>query len=667
MYKRIERFEGKAFSFNSAIENEFNYYKQKFINEFEYTLFQTYNREMHVPKKEMNLNNNYINNQFNEKYTFIPINLKFSQVIELLDSIISTKLEELLTKRVPFKKNNKEKELHLKFSEYVILNEKNSVDLECYLKGLNIDLTNADISENPGIYSYYKRPEYFLLYRVRNNICKKINSRDYSIKHINNYFKRLNDQFLMLLYEKIIESQITNLEFNNKKSIYTKIVGEIKDEFLNEFRLGITFDEGNKIIEDINNFILENDLIKKIEKTKLDDFILFFDSFDIDSFGNIVKDIGDQFLEYTGEIIKQYNKETINFRLHLDREKLRMILLGEIFMKFHMKIDKLISTGYKNISIKDKEKLIKKNNSEYLEGVFYTVSVNVTDLIIKNEYFHVNFGDVEFLSNNLFKSWQYEKHPDWYRRKVLIESDDKTDQIWSLVHNVKSGMGDIEKAVSIAKEKVEELLNILYFFVSKEEDMNYKLNSTFILYNEINGNITWHNERKPWNDPKVVDELDINLITFLNENINKLSIWNLDLAYRNFMKFCKSNDITEKVRLEKEIIKVIFGDKDIADLAACCAVVIAGSNYDKQDVKYREMRIWLLDDFIELLEIADKGDFLALKERIYERFKVFIKNILSTILFNMVTVLDYEKYNVKDILNWIIYINKDHSSVGGSQ
>lgn len=79
------------------------------------------------------------------------------------------------------------------------------------------------------------------------------------------------------------------------------------------------------------------------------------------------------------------------------------------------------------------------------------------------------------------------------------------------------------------------------------------------------------------------------------------------------------------------------------------------------------MRLWLYEDFIELFELASQIGYEALKERIVERFKMFCKNVIGTVLFNLVTIEESEDYDFKDILAWILYINPANDLIGGDQ
>jgi hypothetical protein len=674
VYKRIERFQTKAFSFNEEIEQIFDYYLQLFLKEFEYTLFKTYMQEICMPDIEAQLNKYYIANHLSDKLNLIPNSLTVSQVMEILDSIITYKLEECLTIKVPFEKltnsNTKKKarELTIKFSEYVTSKNSDDINLKNYIHDLDLEFSN-NISkgldkDNP----YFKRPEYFLLYRIRNNICKRINQRQYSIKHIDNYRKQLNSKFINLLYETIIEDQLVKLDLSYKKEIFRCILEELENDYLMHFRLGRTVEEGNSIQIELKNLLLENNITKKIGHAMLNKFILTIEHYEIEKIANLIRELDEVFKDYTKEITARFGEDKVNSRLPWDKEKIRMLFLGVIFAKNSHNINQLIATAYEKISIEKKQKLIEDLKNNFLTDVNYTVAVNINDLAVKNEYFDVRLGDIEFISNELFTGWQYEKYPKDTIRRTLLDSNSRDNSAWVLVHNIECAFGDTEKAVSIAKEKVLDLLNILYYFISKEQEVNYKLNHFFIVHNEKSGNLTWHNERVPWNEPKIIDDLDTGLIEFLNKNLAKLSKWNLDMAFKKFIEFCKTESLTRKVQLEKEIIKQLFGsEQSIEYLAACSAIIIAGSNYKKSDVNYREMRLWLYEDFKELLLIADDTNYLALKERIYERFKVFVKNIISTILFNMATLENHEKYTVEDILKWILFINKDSNSVWGDQ
>jgi hypothetical protein len=165
-------------------------------------------------------------------------------------------------------------------------------------------------------------------------------------------------------------------------------------------------------------------------------------------------------------------------------------------------------------------------------------------------------------------------------------------------------------------------------------------------------------ERKRF-EPKEMDDIDIELINFINKYFSSSCEWKniIISALGSYMSTLKSKSIDQKIELQSKIIKQIFHMKDnVDDLAFYAATIIAGSNISKDNATYRQMRLWLFEDFKELLNISNANDkYLVLKERIYDRFKVFCRNIIGTVLFNLDKIDDMQG-DIEQIINWIAYM-----------
>ena len=116
---------------------------------------------------------------------------------------------------------------------------------------------------------------------------------------------------------------------------------------------------------------------------------------------------------------------------------------------------------------------------------------------------------------------------------------------------------------------------------------------------------------------------------------------------------------TEIVNKTRHLIKIwetIFTTQDIHKLSLYCSIIIAGTNYNSNDITYKDLRKILYEDFLEFINSSRKEINFLLIEETFERFKVFTKTIIGTYLFNT-PLNDSINYDLKDILNWILYIN----------
>lgn len=701
MYKRIERFGFSSNQFIKEIDDVFEMDCNKFMNEIEYVLLKKYypsdmfNEDNTIKDFDCrNYNDEELLNKFilkkyidilsNDEFIDFSIDFSGEECVEILDAILTQKLDDELSVNVAaakaIKKNRNDKKEEdekdfIKFKEYIskynFSNRKIS-DFRGFVKENYLDTT-----QNNFIQDYINRPLYFIIYRVRNNIIKTLNHRRYSVKLLEKYIKDLKEKFKILLYKKIIQLNFAKIDIDKINAIYNVIEEEFLHQYLLDYRLGKTEKDGTKISSEVKKIIQELGIQENIKKELFQSFSKLFENYNEDDNVLWLRKYEDKFVIYIKKSSQldgfDVGKEK-NYQFNITRicDLFRIHTVSQIFSKLDKdNITILINSAYKAINMDEKADFIKEISGKFLELSNFTVALQVKDLVVKDEIFELKIADISFLSYELFKSWQYEIQTGMkVEEPHIFESDTKETHIYVLVKNVVAAREDTEKAMELAKEKLIKTLNMLYFFISREDEINFQIEPlTLILNNNCNTFSVSFGDVKRF-EPKEIDDVDIELINFINKYFSSNYQWkNVVInALGSYMSLLKSKSVDQKIELQSKIIKQIFNKWDnVDDLAFNAAIIIAGSNISKDNATYRQMRLWLFEDFKELLNISNVNDkCLVLKERIYDRFKVFSRNIIGTILFNLDTI-DDTRADIEQIIDWIAYMYPNNKLIRSEQ
>ncbi|MFE0341673.1 hypothetical protein ACFW0L_08340 [Priestia megaterium] len=669
MYKKINRASFESFNFGDKVNSIFNKYNKLFFDELEYTFLVKTMESKHFSflEEEASFLRMYKQElESSSKFEIIPSKLSPSNDIEILDGLLSRKIEgELITSTDLDELNNNQKNSKsettlLSFGEYL------QTDVYCRHQSSINSYENSfkRYYKELSIEKLYDRPLYFLLYRVRNNIIKYINERTYTIKYINKYLEELSKEFTSILYLKIIEMNFSKLNIKDKLKIYEQIQSHMIHELFMELRLGRTFEEGNELVTKVKEKIKRDSLGEKITKKSFHYFLQTLDHFDEEI---VFKWLDEDYMVILENATKYLCEDlgfAFNVKSNFVKQNFKKIILGSI-LDASDDIEKTLEEGLSSITTKIKSEILNKHNDKYLKQSTFSVALNVEGLETEHDFLEMHINNINLLSNERFEGWQFEKFA--HNNKSIIYKVDESEKasIWAIVNEVKCGVYDYEKAVLVAREKLRNFLNGLYYFIAKEGEMSYKISYSSIVFNEDQKITHWTNlGRMDVMDSKRIDEIDIDLIDFLisyEKSSNPIKI-NLAKAINLFIDFCRSADPGKKAYYLGNILHTIFKGESKEKVALLSSIIVAGINYDKDDVTYKSMRIWLYEDFKELLEIFNIEGHTALKERILDRFKVFSRNIIGTVLLNLFpeeSEIDGTNLNIENLISWILYINPE--------
>ncbi|OKL36683.1 hypothetical protein [Domibacillus mangrovi] len=658
MYKKISSFNFASLRFNEDIDTQFKIFTNKFITEFENSILESF--VFHASPLTYDERERDFLRKILKPSNVFPIELDRKTGLEILDILLTIKLEDYL--RVPFNhsKNEEQKEKVtdlMSFEEYVGKKDKNSRDsLEKQMKELKIfEDGNFD------------RPPYFLLYRARNIVASRLKNRSYTIKALNKFVFKLKEGFELYLYDKIMADNLHCLDDNDKNSIYHRLENELLNGFLNDFRLGKTEEEGNKLVFEIKRKLEEASISERIKELMWSSYIKELERGKVDNL----------LVGWTRTFKEELEKNFLTLKVGNDVEDLefhhfplpvdsiKKILLAFIFKEDNF--TELIQSAFQGIENVEKTKLINQLHEEYLQKNNFSVALCVKNIKTDENFLNSKLNPfITVMSNEMFKSWQYELYPNEGAKRLFLDNGGLENTTWFIVDDVQCAVSDTDQAYHVAREKLKNLLNFLFHFISREDQINYEIVDPYLIFNHDTKSWTMGRMLSPGiADPKNIDDLEIDLLKFTN-NFFEVHSLERDLvikAINCYIKICKTDDVEEKMQYQSEIFKILFQTHDIQELSTSCAIIVAGTNYDKNDVTYGEMRRWLIEDFHEFFYIADRKGFIPLKMQINERFMVFCKIIIRTILFNLIPINKDSQYSVKDVIEWILTINPNKDPI----
>ncbi|MGG6447694.1 hypothetical protein [Pseudobacillus badius] len=662
MYKKIGSFNFSSLEFNNDIDIQFKAFTNKFITEFENSILESFVFDASPQSSQLTYDEHERENlrKILKTAKTFPIKIDRGTGLEILDILLTIKLEEHL--RVPFDqlRNEEPKENVtdlISFEEYV-RNRENYCK-----KSIEKQMEELEIFEE----GYFDRPPYFLLYRARNIVASKLQSRSYTIKALKKFVSELKESFELYLYDKILTDNLHLLNDNDRNSIYSKLEYELLNDFLHHFRLGKTEEEGNKVVLEIKRKLEKASISERIRKLMWNSYIQELERGKVD----------DLLVEWTKtfkmELEKDFstlksvdNVEDLEFHhFSLPIDSIKRIVLAFIFKKDNF--SELIQSAFQGIKSIEKTKLINQLYEEYLQMNNFSIALCVKNVKTDEVFLSSKLNStITVMSNEMFKSWQYELYQNENSRRFFLDSGDLKNTTWFIVDDVQCAVSDTDQAYHIARKRLKSLLNFLFHFISREDQINYEIVDPYLIFNRDTKMGTIGRMSPPEiDDPKNIDDLESDLLKFTN-NFFESHSFERDLiikAIDYYIKVCKTDDVEEKMQLQSEIFKTIFQTYDIRELSINCAIIIAGTNYDEDDVTYGEMRHWLVEDFHEFFYIAARKGFVPLKTHINERFMVFCKIIIRTILFNLIPNNKDSQYSVKDVIEWILTINPNEDPI----
>lgn len=663
MYKKIKTWNSDS---NNPFESMVSKYMSAIFDKIELALWKTYLKS--APVEQVTGNQTiqyYLNNhlQIQGDEDLLEEEIPLPVVIELLDYLLTSKIEDFL--REDFEKEEKSEkpsQTYLTFSQF--LERENISDFN--LQRFSSAMLYINHSQN-----HNKRPLYFLLYRLRNNLLIEYQSRNYSIKHIRKSLESLYKNIEDLLRGNILYTHCHKLTQDSIIQLSNQFQAMIISRYASELRMGKNVEEGERVYSETIRQVKDLDEIKELSSSyslKLQELVKgdLNESLLLDWYDSYSGDI----LEATSVIQGMSLNELTNQRVSMT-DTLRKMIVNEILA--HKDLSNVLEEAYNDLDLEKIKQLVNDMCQERLSDVVYTVAFHVKHLKADNSFSRLEFQDFVLLSDALFEGWQSELTKKFDNPLHISAPDEpQNEYAWVLVNNTKAANGDIEMAVTRAKNKLKSRLSLMYFFVALDEEHEFTISDRYVACNNDNKNFYFGSFSKktiPY-QPKSIDDFDSTLIDLLINFDLKESKWKDSIlkAVEEFEQFCRTSDVHDQIKYLKGMLVSLFGPLDNSfELAAACSIFIAGTNYNQPNVTYGDMRSWLFEDFIEFFIISEEPGKDALKERIVERFKVFCKSIFLTTLINFNSIKLDNKESIFDIIDWLLFIFPSNQLINGEE
>jgi len=657
-------------------EYSFNNYQNQLITIFENSLWESYiqlSNSLTVQEKEQI-------NMYREKYLYniktenLSLEYSLDITIELLDQIISQKLENEMT--IPLvlneeynnedENNNANSNKKMSFRDFKEhLNGEESDNFEQAFRELAVlkeNILNMDKSNLP---YYYK------LLNIQKIILSNLSKRNYSLKGISKCFRKFYTNIRDTIVKSIALKYIHSLSGEIKTEIINNYADTIIHNYLNKFRMGKTMEEGNKVVKEFKKNIVESE--KYEFAVKQYSLLLASLNIDFEDWGNsFQKNLIKIFNEIIDNNLDFYEKIS-NIGDEWNDEKQNMLYLFQIVSNF-VERDNDKKENLDILSVLTKEE-IKQNISSSFNNFLtsnYTVVLLVKDLRAKDSYSKLKINDMEFVSDAFYENYQSDFYPNKKEHFFVRNEGLMRDHSYVMMHNIAAKDEDIQNAVQIAEKKLTNFLNLLYFFISKEKEHNFSISSRIAhLFDHTSRKSfimrDW-NEQSVFSESKLIDDVDESIVEYLHKISFSEKNWSsniLNAAY-HFNEYCISKIIDSRYNSLIKMLESLFSPiDDIVDISSYSSALIAGSNYKKSDLSYGVMRKLLREDFEYYIKINEFEKQVPFKERIIERLKVFCKIIFSAFILHTDSLTEINDFSLYEIALWNIYLNPNGLLLGG--
>ncbi|MEK4081553.1 hypothetical protein [Solibacillus sp. FSL K6-1126] len=655
MYKKIGSFNFSTYSFIPEIDDLVNSFASKALDELKYSIYVQFilqNNEFEFSQVEKNL----VRDVVCENLVF-GLDIPSEMALMVLSQIFNIEIEELL--RVPFTELEKSRSKKVK-----ILFEDFQFKDAAYESISSISFPQSEVTET--------YPKYYKLYRARNCILKKFNQRYYSHKTLTKLVQNIYEEFKQGLYTICLSKNHKKLSLNSLDNILNKVISEYINQILNSAKLGKTMEEGEQSAYKINSLLNTADIKSKVFNAYHFQFKTnFSDTLKFESYVSLAEELIKIIETYLKDLPLKIEK------IHVERfSDYRMIVLGEIFRSSN-NAPVLIGECIDGYHEKLKSETVKKVLEENLSISEFEIALRVQNIAIDEKIYKESFlEDVEALSHTMFLSWQSEIHDalGGFQKPTFVDipNNEKENSAWFIVKGVSCGNKDTDLAYSIGKDKLTRYLELLYYFVSPEDEYDFKIADPYVIYNKTSGNLLFGRKESGYKRVKKIDDFSNELLLFLNElstSQQKISN-NVENCIKMYYEFINTEDIFAKAKLLVSILEEIFAERESEKISLYSSIIIAGTNYssEAEKITFKNMREILYWDLIEFIEAARSKSHPLLLEETIDRFKVFTKNILGTYIYN-IPWKDKKEYAIKDILLWILHINPADEYIyhGGAQ
>lgn len=487
---------------------------------------------------------------------------------------------------------------------------------------------------------YINRPTYFLLYRIRNNLLREINKTKCSENFIKNSIKQIKRFYT----EKYIDEYNKKFFFTIKKfdEMKNEIFKHIEEEFLDWIRNGKTVNAGNELVVKFKNAIQ-----KDIEYNKLRNE--YINLIKIEDGYEATKEKYEKLQEKYNKIAFKYLDEKTKINANWIKNDLNIFFS---YCTVEYIVDSLSEDRIQNIDnckIKEVEnETIEYIKTKIIKKEIYNVFIKIENVDLQQQNV-MNVSNLTFIKGkelkiNIDKYLQTECtkfEKDFFKLDKIQEND-----VYVKVEKIEAYKSDSEFICNIAFKKINDIVNLIYFYTARDKSKRYKLgNQLLIIENSNNNKLVKYLTREGIFDiPLVSNEWMNNIFTGYGKNV-KLIIE----AINEFNKIINENTLDIELLIKSN--KKLLNENDVYNLSRDMAILIAGTNIFRYTISYLDLRFWLIEDYIEFFSEELPND-----QFIQERFLNFYKRVINIIF----SYSDLKRNNlIKDLQNWILKIFPD--------
>ena len=653
MYKHTYTSTSERYLLDERIQNKINNDVDKLMKKLEYSLlhnaYPNVNKEKSI-NEECNsfeeLSDLFQEILIKERILEIDTDSKMENIFDLdmieskklLISLYEYYLREEMVEYTDFGeidevKKKKGEKIEENFKTF--LSNKNDKDyIEDFDKEINKVFKNQQLMRK----IYVNRPKYFLLYRIRNNILKEVRIKTCSEKHFRNMIKDIKNQYRKLYlnqYNKDFFYKINEFE-NFKKDI----LNHVEKELLDNIRSGKVINVGNELA---NNF--KQDIKKDEEKNNLIDEYTHIINKD-DGFETLQKKVLDFQQKYI-DISKKYIDDNTKINERWLKEDIKTFLL---YCTVHYIIGDNGEKELEDITQQEMNdidiSIISYLQKEYLQKEKYDVFIKINNIEIEQKE-KIQISNVTFIKSRELKNDinKYLNHECKEFEKKYFESQIQSEEeVFVKIENIETYKRDSKFVEELALKKIEDIINVIYFFNARNESKLYQLSDKMLI---IETNTEYRLVTRSYRE----GIFNIQLVS--NEWINKIFNENYDNkiskileALKEYNKLNKSNSGFQEWLICSN--KKLLNEKNLYNLAREMSILIAGTNIFKYTVKYFDLRFWLIEDYMEFLDGK-----LPYDDFIIERFLNFYKRVIN-IIFSYSDIKDINL--IEELQMWILKI-----------
>ena len=237
------------------------------------------------------------------------------------------------------------------------------------------------------------------------------------------------------------------------------------------------------------------------------------------------------------------------------------------------------------------------------------------------------------------------KHNSSRFEKDFFKNEEENEQeLFAMVEDIETYKRDCDFLEQIAQEKINDIINVIYFYTARDETKNYKISERKLIVEQgTDYRLIRHSHASG------IFNIQLKGSEWLNNIFDKC----FDYRLKNILNSINEYNTLNKERNEHsdrliDLNKSLLQQNTLYESARTMSILIAGTNIFKYNVKYLYLRFWLIEDYIELF---DKK--LPYDDFIMERFLNFYKRAIN-IIFSYSDIKDVNLQ--KELQQWILKI-----------